>query len=369
MPAAERVIDLDAELVGLLDRAPVFGHEVVVHVAERARHEPRPVRQQHRSGQRDVLLRHGAEPLHRNPVVGERVADESGAIGVGACRRRVVNRDSPSLAVDPVRKISVPHFRRRHAAEGGVAALLVVEALVRHEEKRAVPPVVHSRDPDRTTERSPDVPLFVDALRLLEESLLVQRVVTEEAIRRSLQDVGPGLRRERDAATAGLPELRLESVGLDREFGNRLERRREKRRFGDVGLPVGVDGHAIQGCPECPALSAPERDRRVPDTASGLRLGHGGDEIERAAHRAADDERKLVDQSVRHRGRNLRVLGLQRGVLGDDVHQLGHRAEVERHVDTGRQSGGEDDSLRRSTSGTLAAWLRCDTCPVAGLPR
>ena len=190
MPAAERVIDLDAELVGLLDRAAVFGREVVVDVAECARDEPLPVGHQHRPGQRDVLLRHGAESLDRNPVVRERVADEPRAIRVGARRRRIVDGDSPPLAVDPVREVSVPHFRRGHAAEGGVAARLVVEPLVRREEERAVPSVVHARDPDRPAERSPVVPLLVDALRLLEEALLVQRIVTEEPVPRSLQDVG-----------------------------------------------------------------------------------------------------------------------------------------------------------------------------------
>ena len=40
----------------------------------------------------------------------------------------------------------------------------------------------------------------------------------------------------------------------------------------------------------------------------------------------------------------LRVFGLQRGVLGDDVHRLGHRAEVQRHVDTRGGAGGEDDA-------------------------
>ena len=223
MPGAERVINLHAELVGLLDRAAAFGGEIVVHVAERARYQPRPVGNQQRPGQRNVLFRHGAESIDGNPVVGERVADESGAGGVGAGRRGVVNGDPPPLAVDPVGKVSIPHFRRGHAAKGGVAALLVVEALVGREEERAVLPVVHSGDPYGTAERSTVVALLVNTFRLFEESLLVQRIVTEESVRRSLQDIGAGLRRECDPATTGLAELGLEAVGLDGELGNRLE--------------------------------------------------------------------------------------------------------------------------------------------------
>ena len=80
----------------------------------------------------------------------------------------------------------------------------------------------------------------------LEESLLVQRVVAEEAVAGTRQVVRARLRRERDAAAAGLTELGLEAVGLDLELGDGFERRRQKRRLGRVALPIRVDRNAVE---------------------------------------------------------------------------------------------------------------------------
>ena len=357
MPGAQRVIDLQAVLVRVLDRAAIFGHVVVVDVTEGAGHDPLPVRDEHRAGERGILPGHGAEPLGGNHVAGERVPYEPGAARVRPRGRGIVDRDPPPLAVDPVREVSVPHFGRGHRAEGGVAALLVVKAFVRREEERAVSAVVQLAEHHRTAERCTEVALLVDALRLFEESLGVQGIVPEEPVGRALQGIRPGLRREGDAAAAGLAELRFEAVGLDRELGNRFERRREKCRFGDVGLPVGVDGHAIQGRAECASLAASQRYRGGADPASGLRLSHRGNQIERAAHRAAHHQWQLIDQPVRDGGRNLRVFGLQRRVVGDDVHGFGHGAESQRDVETRRGSCREHDPLDDGLSETVQRGL------------
>ena len=345
MPGAQRVVDFHAVLVRVLDRAAVFGNVVVVDVPEGAGHAPLPVRDEHRARQRGVLPCHGAEAFGGNHIVGERIPYEPGAARIRPRGRRIVDRDPTPLAVDPIREVAVPHFGRGHRAERGVAALLVVKAFVRREEERAVSSVVQLAEHHRTTKRSTEVALLVDALRLFEEPLGVQRIMPEEPVGRALQGVRAGFRRERDAAAAGLAELRLEAVRFDRELGNRLQRWCEKCCFGDIGLPVRVDGHTIQRRAERASLAAPQRYRRGADPASGLRLGHRGNQIERAAHRAADHQRQLVNQPVRHRGRDLRVFGLQRRVLGDDVHGLGHRAEIHRDVDAGRCAGRENNPL------------------------
>src|SRR5207245_9913972 len=119
-----------SELAGGLDGAATFGDEVVVHIPERSGQDSLAIRYEHRPGQCDVLPRHDAEAVGGNPVVGERIAHEPGATGVGAGRRGVVDGDAPSLTVDPVREVAVPHFGSGHGAERGVAALLVVETLI-----------------------------------------------------------------------------------------------------------------------------------------------------------------------------------------------------------------------------------------------
>ena len=76
MRVAERVVDFHAVLVGRFSRRPA-GREVVVrHIAQRAWHEPRAIREDHAFREREVLLRDGAEPVGGNLVAGEGITDE-----------------------------------------------------------------------------------------------------------------------------------------------------------------------------------------------------------------------------------------------------------------------------------------------------
>ena len=114
-----------------------------------------------------------------------------------------------------------------------------------------------------------------------------------------------------------------------------------------VGLAIGVDRDAVERRAERTALAAAERVAG----AAASRLRNCGEQVERAAHRSADDERKLIDHAVRHRRGNLGVFGLNRGVLRDDVDRLRHGAEVQRDVDTRCRAGVESDAFDDSRSG------------------
>ena len=176
---AQRVIDFQAVLVRLLDRAPVLGDVVVVHVVERAG-SGSAIRDEHRARERDVIFRGLAEPFHGNLVVGERIADEHPVHAT--LRGRIVNRDALTAGVHPVRKVAVPHLRRRHAAERRVAALACCKTLRRTRRRTCGCARCTSRESERAPQRPADVALLVDALGRLEKSLLVERVVAEETV-------------------------------------------------------------------------------------------------------------------------------------------------------------------------------------------
>jgi hypothetical protein len=98
-------------------------------------------------------------------------------------------------------------------------------------------------------------------------------------VNRSLQRVRAGLGCECDAAAAGLSELGLEAVGLDRELGDRLERWCEERGLGRVGVSIRIDRNTVEGGAERTALTAAEgrlagasRLRNRGDESNGLRI-------------------------------------------------------------------------------------------------
>ena len=196
---------------------------------------------------------------------------------------------------------------------------------------------VHVRDGQRAAQRSACVALFIDAFGLLEVSLPVERVMTEEAVTRSGDDIRSRFGSERDPSAARLSKLGLEAVGLDLKLGNRLERRRQKRRFRRVSLAVRIDGNTVEGRAERPALPAAERRA----AAGATRFGHGRQQIKRTAHRPADDERQFINESVRHGSCDFRVFGLHCSVVGHHVNRLRHRTKVQRNVDTSGRARGD----------------------------
>ena len=113
--------------------------------------------------------------------------------------------------------------------------------------------------------------------------------------------------------------------------------------------------------PNAAALPSAERCR----VAAAARFGHGAEQVERAAHRAADDERQFIDQTVRHGRRDLRVFRLNHRVVCDDEHGLADRAETQRHVDASGRSRIQDRCPRPSTSGIPVSSPLCDTCRAA----
>ena len=131
--AAERVIDLQAVLVRGFDGGSARRDVVVGHVTQRAGHKTRTIRHDDGSRLRDVLAGDSAEPLDGNSVAGKRIADESRATWIRSGRRRIVDNEQPALAVHPVRKIAVVHFRRRHTQRQRDGRGVVAESFLRGE--------------------------------------------------------------------------------------------------------------------------------------------------------------------------------------------------------------------------------------------
>ena len=341
MGAAQPMVDLHAEFVRLFFRGATRRQEVVRHVAKRSRHEACPIRHHRRSRERQVLLRDRTEPVRRNPVAGEGISDEAGSVRVGSCGRRVVNDQQSTLAVHPVGKITVVHLRRRNAERQRVRCLVVHEAFVSGEEERLVLSGVHARDLNRPAQRRAEIVLAIDAFGRLEKSFLVQRIVAEKVVDRAVEFVRSRLRGKGNGAAACLAELGLEAVGLDRELGNGLDRRRQERCFDDVGVAIGVHRNAVERGTERPALAAAEGHIR----AAALRFRHRGHEVEDAAHRATHHQRELVDQLVGNIRGDLGVVSLHQRVPSGDVHRFADRAESKEDVDSCRRAGDQRDSF------------------------
>src|SRR5262249_53132461 len=150
-----------------------------------------------------------AEPVRRNDVAGERIANEARATGIRPRGRRVIDQKLLVLAVDEVGEVPLEHFRRGHAGDVARAAGTIAEAFIRGEEEGAIAAVIQLWNPHRPAERAAEIVLAVDAFGRREEAARIDVVVADEVVRRAVNLVGAGFRSEADDSAARLPVFRL----------------------------------------------------------------------------------------------------------------------------------------------------------------
>ncbi len=132
-----------------------------------------------------------------------------------------------------------------------------------------------------------------------------------------------------------MAELCLEAVGVHRELGDRLDRRRVERR--PQPLLEGSAGrgrHAVHR--QVPAAFLAAADDDVPPAevtaVAGLRFGRDQTEVERRLQLPADDERQVLDELAADRRRHLDAVGLNLLALRRHRHRVLQPAEGERPV-------------------------------------
>ena len=313
--ARQVVIDLDAELV------PRVGVDLVARRVGEVVADARQVGPHRR--QLDHLAADAAEALDRDLVVRERIADEAGAVRVGPRRRRIVDGNQLAARVAPLREVAVVHRRDRDGDGLRRRRRLVAVGLVGGEEERLVAAVVQLRDHHGAAEHAAEIVLRDLRLgaseRLAEEVVGVEGVVAHELEDLAAPLVGARARDEADRAAAGMAELRLEPVGVDRELGDGLDRRRVERRPEALLERRARRGrHAVDRQIPAAFLAAADDDVAAAAVAAGAGLGLRRDqaEVERRSQLAADDERQVLDELAADRGRHLDAVGLDLPRLG-----------------------------------------------------
>src|SRR5688500_12977629 len=109
-----------------------------------------------------------------------------------------------------------------------------------------------------------------------------------------MERIGTGLGGKAHHAAARLAVLRFEAIRIDRELGESFNGRCIERRLVRVSGAVGAHAMTVKSGVPSGDLAASER-KPLPAAA---RFGGYRDEVEGAAHGAADHQRKLIDKLV-----------------------------------------------------------------------
>ena len=150
----------------------------------------------------------------RDDVAGERIADEAGAVRVGARRRRIVDDDRQRAEV----AVALRRGRDRDQPRLGLPPIAI--AVVGDEEERLVAA-------QRPAEREAELVLVVVRLGGGEERLAVEPLVAEELEGAAAEQVGARLDDVVRRALAVVHDGR--AAGLDLELVDRLDRDAERQ--------------------------------------------------------------------------------------------------------------------------------------------
>ena len=278
--------------------------------------------------------RHGADPVGRNDVAREGLADELPA-AAGDAGQRVVDLDVRRVRGEVA--VAQGLGRDPRVGRGVEARADVLDALVADREEGLVPPVVETRDANRSGEaEAGPVRRGIGALlasRVAEVVVRGQALRLGEVVDRAVVAVRPGLDAHAGDAALGIAELRVESRRLDPELLNHVGGR-------DVGrddlVLVGGGGarHAVDQ--EVAAVAA-RAVIGVPDDVGRLvrpvqplvtRVGEAG----REAHdlvRIAVDQGELRDPLLVDGEPHARVRRVEGRGFGGDADGLLHCPDLE----------------------------------------
>ena len=219
-----RVIDANAALVPWRTGATGIGDVVFDRVAEGVA----GVGGQHVGGaERDEARGHAAEPVLRNRVVGEQVADVAGAARGEPGAGRIVD-GGHDAAASPATEVARVVRSGRNGQSLDVAAGAIAESLVSGEEERLVLAVVDLRDIDRAANGAAEIALLENRGLVGKEAAGVHGVVAQFFEQIAVHGVGARLGGKRDRS-GGAAEFGLHPVGFHGEFTD------------------GIDGHGGEG--------------------------------------------------------------------------------------------------------------------------
>ena len=295
------------------------------------------------------LLRHGADPVRRNHVARERLADKRAPDRNAG--QRIINRDVRRVG----REVAVAQRLGRHpAVAAGVEPRAdVLDVLEPEHEERPVLPAVHPGDAERAANREagPVRGALDDGLAagLPEEVVRPPLVRLREVVRRPAETVGARLDADARDAALRVAELGVERRRLHLEFLHEI-RGRDVGRDHFVRVRRGGARRAVNQQVAAVAARAlvgvADDVRRLVGAVQPLTSRVG--QARRQAHdlvRVAVDERQRREARPIHDQAQVRVRRVDRRNLGDDADRLRERAHFQHDREIARLGHLENDAF------------------------
>jgi hypothetical protein len=316
LPRRQREIDLRRHVVVVEpDRQPAAEKVVLNAAAGRGRQE------------RLEGLRLRRDSIDRNDVPRKRIAHEAGAVGIGARRRRIVDRHRQRA------EVATPHRLGRNRDQHRLGFAPIAIAVVGDEEEHAIAA-------DRPAEREAVLVLVVVRLDRTEKRAGIERLVAKELERAAAPLVRARLD---DVVRRTLPVVHDRgAAGLDLELVDGLDRD-AVRQVAALALHDGVGNrHAVDIGLVGEILTA----HHVAPAAHRLHAGHEEHERRGVARSAGvHHQRQRRVDVVADRLPEARVGRTERGRLGADRDLRGDAANRQGHVQTDHRERIDDHTL------------------------